>query len=99
MSDNPNPTPTDGAAGAAPQRQVLLQKIYCKDASLEVPLAPQVFTRQWQPQVDVQVNTDIKPLEIGTSGLMSVLTCVLFRSRSTPTSSRWMATTSTSCSR
>ncbi|MFC4250841.1 MAG: protein-export chaperone SecB [Sinimarinibacterium flocculans] len=63
MSDNPNPTPTDGAAGAAPQRQVLLQKIYCKDASLEVPLAPQVFTRQWQPQVDVQVNTDIKPLD------------------------------------
>jgi preprotein translocase subunit SecB len=42
---------------------VLLQKIYCKDASLEVPMAPQVFTRQWQPQVDVQVNTDIKPLD------------------------------------
>jgi preprotein translocase subunit SecB len=42
-------------APAAPQ--VLLQKIYLKDASLEVPLAPQVFTRQWQPQVDVQLNT------------------------------------------
>ena len=26
-------------------------------------VAPQVFTRQWQPQVDVQVNTDIKPLD------------------------------------
>lgn len=43
-------------------RQVLLQKIYVKDASLEVPLAPDVFTRQWQPQVDVQVNTEMKPL-------------------------------------
>jgi preprotein translocase subunit SecB len=63
MSDNPSVNPAAAAGGAAAQRQVLLQKIYCKDASLEVPLAPQVFTRQWQPQVDVQVNTDIKPLD------------------------------------
>lgn len=48
------------AAGSA--RQVLLQKIYVKDASLEVPQAPEIFTRQWQPQVDVQVNTEVKPL-------------------------------------
>jgi preprotein translocase subunit SecB len=62
MSDSLNPNAGAAAAGA-PQRQVLLQKIYCKDASLEVPMAPQVFTRQWQPQVDVQVNTDVKPLD------------------------------------
>lgn len=53
MSDTPNPENA---------RQVLLQKIYVKDASLEVPLAPQVFTRQWQPQVDVQVNTQVTGL-------------------------------------
>ncbi|TXH04742.1 MAG: protein-export chaperone SecB [Nevskiaceae bacterium] len=53
MAENPN-NPAD--------RQVLLQKIYLKDASLEVPLAPQVFTRQWQPQLDVQVNTQVAPL-------------------------------------
>ena len=41
----------------APARQVLLQRIYLKDASVEVPLAPQVFTRQWNPQLDVQVGT------------------------------------------
>jgi preprotein translocase subunit SecB len=46
----------------APSRQLVVQKIYVKDASLEVPLAPQVFTRQWQPQLDVQV----------TSGLMGI---------------------------
>lgn len=67
MSDKPNsnPTPNAGATAApgASQRQVLLQKIYLKDASLEVPLAPQIFTRQWQPQLDVQVNADIKPLD------------------------------------
>ena len=48
MSD-PNPVP--------PARQVLLSRIYLKDASVEVPLAPQIFTRQWNPQVDVQVGT------------------------------------------
>lgn len=51
------------AANGSAQRQVLLQKIYVKDASLEVPMAPQVFTRQWQPQLDVQVNTEAKALD------------------------------------
>lgn len=49
-------------AAPASGRQVLLQKIYVKDASLEVPNAPDVFTRQWQPQMDVQVNTEVKNL-------------------------------------
>ncbi|MBL6749668.1 MAG: protein-export chaperone SecB [Nevskia sp.] len=44
-------------------RQVLLQRIYLKDASLEVPHAPQVFARQWNPQVDVQVSAATVPLE------------------------------------
>lgn len=62
MSDNDNPAAARDPATAA-GRQVLLQKIYVKDASVEVPLAPQVFTRQWQPQLDVEVNTDAKVIE------------------------------------
>lgn len=46
----------------APLKQVVLQKIYVKDASLEIPLAPQVFTKAWQPQIDVQVTTSLLPL-------------------------------------
>ena len=42
-------------------KQVLLQKIYVKDASIEVPLAPAVFSRPWKPNVDVQVTTAINP--------------------------------------
>jgi preprotein translocase subunit SecB len=34
-----------------------IEKIYVKDASLEVPNAPQVFTEQAQPEVEVQLNT------------------------------------------
>lgn len=49
-------------ATTADRRQVLLQKIYLKDASLEVPKAPHVFTRQWQPQIDVQMSTGIQTL-------------------------------------
>ncbi len=52
-------------APAAPQadgRQVLLQKFYLKDASLECPLAPQIFARPWQPQIDVNVNTGVQAL-------------------------------------
>ena len=58
-----NPSAAAGAAPTAGGRQVLLQKMYVKDASLEVPLAPQVFTRPWQPQIDVQVNTELKPVD------------------------------------
>ena len=46
----------------APARQLVLQKIYVKDASLEIPHAPAVFTRQWQPQIDVQVATSLQTL-------------------------------------
>lgn len=50
MSETAAPNP-------AAARQVLLQRIYLKDASVEVPQAPQIFTRNWNPQVDVQVGT------------------------------------------
>ena len=46
----------------AAARQVLLQKMYLKDASVEVPKAPEIFTRQWQPETDVQVNTQATDL-------------------------------------
>ena len=43
-------------------KQVLLQKIYVRDASLEVPNAPDIFTKEWQPQVEVQINTSVQDL-------------------------------------
>ena len=43
-----------------PGRQVALQKIYLRDASLEIPAAPQVFTRDWKPEVDVQISTAVQ---------------------------------------
>ncbi|MES1939910.1 preprotein translocase subunit SecB [Salinisphaera sp. T5B8] len=44
------------------QRQVALQKIYIRDASIEVPDGPRVFTEQYQPEVNVDLNTRIENL-------------------------------------
>jgi preprotein translocase subunit SecB len=50
MAENVSPPP-------APQAPVFqLQRIYLKDASLELPNAPQIFLEQTAPQVDVQLE-------------------------------------------
>jgi len=45
-----------------PQRQVALQKIYIRDASVEVPDGPRVFTEEHKPEVNVDLNTRIESL-------------------------------------
>jgi preprotein translocase subunit SecB len=57
---------TSPAAPAADQRQVALQKIYLRDASVEVPLGAAVFTRQGTPKTDVRVDTAVDPLSNDT---------------------------------
>lgn len=44
-------------------KEVSLQKVFVADASLEVPLAPQIFTRKWEPKIDLQINTAVKSIE------------------------------------
>lgn len=40
-----------------PQATFQIEKVYVKDASLEIPGAPQVFAQQVQPQLEVQIDT------------------------------------------
>jgi preprotein translocase subunit SecB len=40
-----------------PQQQFALQRIYSKDMSFESPATPGVFQKQWQPKVNVDLNT------------------------------------------
>lgn len=49
--------------GEAPERQVALQKIYVRDASIEVPDGPHIFTRDYKPEVNVDLNTRIQGLD------------------------------------
>jgi preprotein translocase subunit SecB len=41
----------------APQQQFSMQRIYTKDLSFESPGSPEVFRKQWQPKVNVDLNT------------------------------------------
>ena len=40
-----------------PQQQFAMQRIYNKDLSFESPSTPDVFKKQWQPKVNVDLNT------------------------------------------
>lgn len=50
MSDN-----QPSAAGQ--DQQFAVQRIYVKDLSFEAPLGAKTFAKQWQPQVQVDLNT------------------------------------------
>jgi preprotein translocase subunit SecB len=63
-------SPADNAAGNAPVFQ--LQRIYLKDASLELPNAPRIFLEQEAPQVDVQ-------LEVTNESVLDGITEVVVR--------------------
>ncbi len=45
------------AGGEVPQQQFTIQRIYTKDLSFESPASPNVFRKQWQPKVNVDLNT------------------------------------------
>ena len=40
-----------------PQQQFAMQRIYNKDISFESPSTPDIFRKQWQPKVNVDINT------------------------------------------
>jgi len=52
MSDNEQATPTEQG-----QPQFTIHKIYTKDISFEAPHAPAIFSDEWQPQVNLDLNS------------------------------------------
>ena len=45
------------ASTEQPQQQFAMQRIYTKDLSFESPATPDIFRKQWQPAVNVDLNT------------------------------------------
>ncbi len=43
--------------------QFALQRIYIKDLSFEAPKSPEVFRKEWAPQIEMQLNTRQRRLE------------------------------------
>lgn len=60
MTDPAQAVPPNGT-----QPSLQIEKLYVKDISLEVPHAPEVFTQQVQPEVEVQITTAAKQFAEG----------------------------------
>lgn len=50
-------------ADETPQAQFALQRIYLKDASFEAPNTPASFTKKWQPEVKMDLNSAGKKID------------------------------------
>ncbi len=76
MADNTPATNGQAAPGNDPtqQAQLNLQKVYIKDASFEVPNAPQVFQEQGQPQVQLNLGQKHAKLAEGVHEVVLTLT-------------------------
>jgi len=55
-------------------KQFAIQKIYVKDTSFETPNSPQIFTQQWQPEVNLNLNTATQAIADNTYEVVVSLT-------------------------
>ena len=58
----------------APQKQLLLQKIYVKDLSFESPKAPMVFTTNVSPQTQLNVRSSAQQVAPDTQEVTLTIT-------------------------
>ena len=58
----------------APQKQLLLQKIYVKDLSFESPKAPMVFTTNVAPQTQLNVRSSAQQVAADTQEVTLTIT-------------------------
>lgn len=49
------------------EKQFSIQKIYVKDLSFETPHSPEIFTKQWNPEVSFNLSSNVNPLQEGVS--------------------------------
>tara|TARA_B100000886_G_scaffold284659_1_gene209022 strand:+ start:20 stop:568 length:549 start_codon:yes stop_codon:yes gene_type:complete len=66
MSDQNEDRGGGGEAAAqsngADQAQLRIERIFLKDASFESPSSPEVFLRQWRPELKLDINTQANRL-------------------------------------
>ncbi len=43
-------------------QQFVIQRVYVKDISFETPKSPVIFTEQWEPNVSIELNTDVNSI-------------------------------------
>ena len=66
MSDQNDGSTSESEAAAQPndaeQAQLRIDRIFLKDASFESPSSPEVFLRQWRPELKLDINTQANRL-------------------------------------
>jgi preprotein translocase subunit SecB len=62
------------ASNATAEQEFAIHKIYVKDVSFESPNAPKIFTQDWNPETNVQINTQAQVLEEGLFDVELTLT-------------------------
>jgi preprotein translocase subunit SecB len=53
------------AAQDKPAQQFAIQKVYMKDMSFETPNSPSIFTAEWKPDINLQLNSSANPVAEG----------------------------------
>lgn len=51
------------AEEAKAEAQFIIQRIYAKDVSFESPNSPAIFAQEWEPETNLQLNTNVNPLD------------------------------------
>ena len=46
----------------AQEQQFIIERIYVKDISFEAPNSPEVFTQDWEPDTNLNLNTNVNAL-------------------------------------
>ncbi len=61
-------------APQANQKQFSIQKIYVKDMSFETPNSPAIFTQDWKPEINLELNSLGRKLADGVHEVVLSLT-------------------------
>ena len=70
---------TDAANNEVQQPEFHIQRIYIKDVSFETPNTPAIFQKEWQPEVnlDMDTKTAVRSQDIYEVVLTLTVTCTL----------------------
>lgn len=62
MAEEDQVQPVAAPEQEAQEAQFIIQRIYLKDVSFEAPNSPAVFTAEWNPDTDLDLNTSVNVL-------------------------------------
>lgn len=63
--------------------QFMIQRIYVKDLSYETPNTPAVFQQQWEPELQLDLNTNTTTLEPGVFEVVLTVTATVKNQKTT----------------